>query len=932
MAVHVSLWVSAVVLAQAADQAETLFAPQAVDPSIPAPASVIGHAVGERAVDYETLIGYFRTLAEASDLVTMTPYARSHEGRALYYITITSADNHARLDEIKADNAKLADPRTLANAREAERIIARLPGVAWLAYSIHGDELSSSDAAMQVAYLLAAGTDEGTRGLRDELVIHIDPLMNPDGRHRYLAQLQTLAGKVPNPDYQSMPHRGLWSAGRGNHYLFDMNRDWLPQTQPETRGRAAAILSWHPHLVVDSHEMGGLDTYLFDPPREPYNVNLSESNLAWRRRFSADQAAAFDRYGWSYYTQEWYEEWYPGYTNAWTSLTGAIGILYEQAGVNAVEVKQATGRTLTYREAVLHHVVSSLANVRSLRANRAAVLEDYLAQRQEVFVTEPLEQAFILPPSPDRAKRGRFLELLRLQGFEVDVSEGPVTAVEAVDIWGEQVPEMMFPAGTVVVPSAQPQRRLLGALLGFDPHMSDTFLAEERKELERYRESRIYDVTAWNLPMAYGLEAYWARDVSRAGPIDNDAPRPEQGESGGAATYGWLIDGSSADIHRALARLFDGDCKPRAASKPFTHGGVRYDRGTILLRRHENPSGLEAILAKIAGDNDLDIRPVSTALSSDGPDLGGRRFHLLQAPRVAIASQWPVASTSFGSTWYLLDDRLRMRCSPINVQSLGSMDLRKYNVLVLPRVWSPRALAAVIGERGIKRIKAWVESGGTLIAFGGSAAYVARKETQLGTVRLKREVLDELAAYEEALKRERKARRIEIDPDEVWGVGADEPDEDESGDEAPAGEKKKPEPKQDLDALKRLDQWQRRFHPQGVIMAADLDPEHWLCFGAGERLPVLVWGDHAWMSKRPVATPARLATREQVRLSGLVWPEARERWADTAYATVERLGNGQVILFANDPFFRAYYEGSARMLLNAVMLGPGMGADQPLPW
>ncbi|MHC5006610.1 MAG: M14 family metallopeptidase, partial [Planctomycetota bacterium] len=616
----------------------------------------------------------------------------------------------------------------------------------------------------------------------------------------------TLAGKVPNPDYQSMPHRGLWSAGRGNHYLFDMNRDWLPQTQPETRGRAAAILSWNPHLVVDSHEMGGLDTYLFDPPREPHNVNLSESNLTWRRRFSADQAAAFDRYGWSYYTQEWYEEWYPGYTNAWSALLGAIGILYEQAGVNAGEVKQASGRTLTYREAVLHHVVSSLANVRSLRANRVSILEDYLAERQWALVAEPLERAFILPPSGDRAKRARFLELMRLQGFELDITEGPVTATDAVEVWGEKVPEMVFPAGTAVVRSAQPQRRLLEALLGFDPHMTETFLAEERKEIERYRESRIYDVTAWNLPMAYGLEAYWARHVGPAGVPEADAPPPRDNES--APTYGWLIDGSSADIHRTLARLFDGDCKPRAATKPFTHGGIRYDRGTILLRRLENPPGLPAVLGKIAGNNDVDIRPVSSALSSDGPDLGGRRFRLLQAPRVAIASQWPVASSSFGSTWYLLADRLRMRCSPVNVQNLGSMDLRKYNVLVLPRVWSPDALAAVLTERGVKRIKAWVESGGTLIACGGSAAFVARKETQLGTVRLKRDVLDDLAAYEEALKRELKARTIEIDPDAIWGDGTDGADAEASANEArPA----KPEP--DLDALKRLDRWQRRFQP-----------------------------------------------------------------------------------------------------------------------
>ncbi|MHC4109161.1 MAG: M14 family zinc carboxypeptidase, partial [Planctomycetota bacterium] len=289
--------------------------PATLDPRIPAPESVIGHDVGETAVRYDDLVRYLRALADSSDMIKMTAYAQTHEGRTLYYLTITSHRNHTRLEAIKADNAKLADPRQLRGDAEARRILENLPGVAWMAYAIHGDELSSTDAAMQVAYQLVAGTDTATKNLRDQLVIHIDPLMNPDGRERYLAQLQTLQGEVANPDYQAMQHSGLWSAGRGNHYLFDLNRDWLPQVHPETRGRAAVILPWNPHLVVDSHEMGSLDTYLFDPPREPINVNLAESALKWRRQFSADQAAAFDRHGWSYYTREWYEEWYPGYTN-----------------------------------------------------------------------------------------------------------------------------------------------------------------------------------------------------------------------------------------------------------------------------------------------------------------------------------------------------------------------------------------------------------------------------------------------------------------------------------------------------------------------------------------------------------------------------------------------------------------------------------------
>lgn len=915
--------------------------PGSFDADVPTPESIIGHAVADGAVRYEPLVRYLQALAEASPLVTLTPYAESHEGRTLYYLTITSLANHARLDEIKADNAKLADPRRLASPEQAAGILGSLPGIAWLAYSIHGDELSSTDAAVEVAYQLTAGLDEQTRRLRDELVIHIDPLMNPDGRERYMGQLQHLTGKVPNPDYQAMQHWGLWSAGRGNHYLFDLNRDWLMQVHPETRGRAARLLEWNPHLVVDSHEMGSLDTYLFDPPREPHNVDLSEANLKWRRRFSADQAKAFDRHGWSYYTQEWYEEWYPGYTNAWVSLQGAVGLLYEQAGVNAAVIKQATGKILTYREAVHHQFVSSLANLETLRANRRAILADYLADRKWA-VQAGLSDAevFLLPPPADRPMFDRFVDLLIRQGIEVGVAATPVQAVDVTDIWGHTTDTKLLPAGTLVVRTAQPRRRLLQAILDFDPHMSETFLHDERKYLESHRGTRVYDVTAWNLCMAYGLEGYWAGSVPDVALQPPSSKRAELSDA--RPGYGYLIDGASSDIYRAIIRLLDRECKVRVAIEPFTMGGLEYAPGAVLLRNRENPGAdeLSRLIKKLTADLDLAVRPVDTALCEAGPDLGGRRFRLLAQPRIAIASQWPISTTSFGSTWHLLDARLGLRVSPFNLQAMGFADLRKYNVIILPNTWRPAGLGGVLNERTCKRLKSWVEAGGTLVALGNSATFVAGEDRDLSSVRLRRDVLDKLTVYEEALKREQSARHVSVDPDVVWNATKPATDEDhaeaseDSDKDAPARKK----PSKDIEALKREDTWLRMFRPSGVIAATEFNPEHWLCFGLGEnridgdKLPVLLSGRYALMSKHPIQTPVRLAGEHELRLSGLFWPEGRERWANTAYATVERLGYGQIILFSTDPFFRGYLEGTGRLLLNALLLGPGLGTSQPVPW
>ena len=507
-------------------------------------------------------------------------------------------------------------------------------------------------------------------------------------------------------------------------------------------------------------------------------------------------------------------------------------------------------------------------------------------------------------------------------------------AEDVVDVWGERVDSRSFEPGTLIVQSAQPHRRLLHAVLGFDPHMSDAVLTEERKEIERRRGSRIYDTTAWNLPMAYGLEAYWAERVDASSTAPAAAlPRPELPALDDRRYYGYLIDGADRDVYRALARLLDRDCKPRVATKPFKIADRDFQPGTILLRGLENPPDLPRILSDVLHDLSLAVQPVETALCQEGSDLGAGRYRLLQPPRVAIASQWPISSSSFGTIWHLFDTRVGLRTSPVNVQSLGGLDLRKYNVLVLPSTWGGGALRAVLSERTVRKLKTWVEAGGTLIAVGGTAAYLAEEERGLSRVRLKRNVLDQLAVYDEAFEREKAARQVHVDPADVWDARppASQPDEEappEKGDKTSA----KSAAKSDKDALRRADEWQRLFRPRGCIFAASLDPEHWLCFGLGERLPVFFSGSYAYMSKHSVATPVRLLDEQHLRLSGLLWPEARQRWANTAYVTVESVGRGQVILFANDPFFRGYWEGSGRLLLNAVLLGPGMGTSTPLPW
>lgn len=897
------------------------------DPAITSPSEVLGFELGAWPARHAQVEQCLKCWAEQSGRIRLQCYGHTHEGRALYYAIISSEGNVARLEPIRQQVARLADPRQLPDRQELERLIADTPAVAWMAYAIHGDELSSTDAALAAMHHLLADAAPDVQRMRHELIIIFDPLMNPDGRERFLNQIQQHRGQVPNLDVASLQHRGHWPRGRGNHYYFDMNRDWLAQTQPETRGRAAAIAQWNPQLLVDAHEMWPLDTYLFNPPREPFNPHLSPIIHKWWRRFADDQAHAFDAFGWSYYTREWLEFWYPGYTDAWVGYRGGVGMLYEQAGIGGQPVRTSAGGVMSYRQTVHHQLVSTMANLNTLLENRREILADFVEQRRQALSADnPAAcRTFLMVPGPNHSRQRRLLSILSRQGIELQEAKASFVAEDVLDRFGQRHERLEFPLGTVVVSMRQPLGPLVGAILDFDPRMSDAFLAEERRELERKRRSRIYDVTAWNLPMAFDVEAYWAdRPVEVVTEPLAISPPPQGGLTAMEARYGYVIDGVDDASSKAVAYLLQHEVAVRVGEKDFDAAGRAFGRGSYLLRKHENGPELVTHLQAAATTAGVNVFAVDSALATgEGPDLGGGHFKLLRRPRVAVLGQPPFSPSSYGSLWHLLDCELALEVSALDVLGLGEVDLRRYNVLILPNAWGQDALGRLLQPLA-DELKAWVQGGGTLIALSSSAGVLADEKLGLSAVRLRRDVLAKLAAYQAAVRRERDAGREPPDPTEVWQT----PPASQPTTTQPAT---KPGP-EDTEALAREDEWLRVFRPYGVILAAELNGDHWLTFGCGERLGVLFNGDWSLMSMHPVQTPVRLSDREHLRMSGLLWPEAAQRLATTAYATVEARGQGQIILFAGDPQFRGYFQAGTRLLINAILLGPGVGAQPPLPW
>jgi hypothetical protein len=365
--------------------------------------------------------------------------------------------------------------------------------------------------------------------------------------------------------------------------------------------------------------------------------------------------------------------------------------------------------------------------------------------------------------------------------------------------------------------------------------------------------------------------------------------------------------------------LLDAGLSVRVATKNFVHQNIPYDAGTLIMRKGENGPDLVSLIEPIARETGVTIIGTSSNYSSSGIDLGSDLWELLRAPRVGLFWGANADFTSAGWLWYEIDYRLGTVHSLLDINQADGYDLSSYNVLIVPNTWgSPKD---ILGEGGVASLKKWVQAGGTLIAVNEAAYFLADSASEFSSAREYGQVLEKLTDYNQALLEERSAFTATVDTNAIWrGVAK------------PSGAATKPGDKPSKEELEKSNDKARTFGPSGVIVRLELNTEHWINFGTGGRASAIISSQNALLAKDPVQVAARIAGPDKIRLSGLLWPEARERWANTAYCTRESMGKGQVILFADEPFFRAYFHGTRRLLENAILLGPGIGTSFPAPW
>ncbi|MEE4244290.1 MAG: M14 family metallopeptidase, partial [Kangiellaceae bacterium] len=688
------------------------------DPAIAKPETFLGFAAGQRVASPAQISEAVLAWDQQSVRVKALEYARSHEGRPLYSVLISSEKNLANVDTIKADIARLANPKGLSESEQV-KIIDRLPAIAWMAYSIHGNESSGADAALTAIYHLAAATDQEVVNLLDNMIVIIDPMMNPDGRARFAKELQESRGIAQNVDDQSLLHTGSWPYGRTNHYYFDLNRDFIFTTQPETRGRVAQINQWFPQLMIDGHEMGAQDTYLFAPAREPVNPHLPDSRKKWGHIFADDQAAAFDKNGWRYYTGEWFENLYAGYSN-YAEYRSAVHILYEQSRMAEDGVRRPEGTVQTYQESVHHQLVSTLANLKTLSKHSKAMYQDFVEERRgNISSSGPYaNRSFAIVPTANKTRMSDLVDALTMQGIELYQLRSKTT-LSVDDQFGGKNKKVTMPKGTLIIPNRQPEARLIATMLEFDAAIKPEVLLEERQRNLRDGSSLMYDITAWNLTMMYGLESYTVKQSlsSMVEPFEPSAAPPVNTMS--IDDIAWAVDGADDASVSFAARLMEQGVQVRAIDKATVLGSVKLSRGSVLVTKTDNPNfqSIQQQVADTAKELAIELKIISQGLGKgDLPDWGGSHFRLLTRPQVAILARGRTAPGDVGSLWFSLDSNLAIRHSMLDSMSLGYSDLRRYNVIIMPSQYVNQ-----ISSASFEALQQWVEQGGTLIAIDRSA-------------------------------------------------------------------------------------------------------------------------------------------------------------------------------------------------------------------
>ena len=794
--------------------------------NLESPSEFLGYELGTKFSRHHEVVDYYEHIAEtASDRVKLMEYGETNERRPLLLAVVSSAQNLGNLESIRQEHLK-----ALSGAGNQDKAIV------WLSYNVHGNESVGTEASMATIYELLTRKDE----YLDNTIVIIDPCINPDGRDRYVNWYYQYKNTPFQLDPNSKEHHEGWWSGRSNHYMFDLNRDWAWLTQIESQRRLKEYNKWMPHIHVDFHEQGVNDPYYFAPAAEPYHEVITDFQRDFQEIFGRNHAKYFDANGWYYFTKERFDLFYPSYGDTYPTYNGSIGMTYEQGGSGRAGLGVITdiGDTLTLKDRIAHHFTTGLSTVEVASKN----VEKLNSEFKKFFRrTNYKYKSYVLKGHQDHL---RALEKL-LSQHQIAYGRAKKATLKGLDYASRTTRSKSVDDNFLVVSTNQPKGTLVKVL--FEPNA-------------KLNDSLTYDITAWSLPYAYGLDAIATNQTVESTPVEDSNVVPEVPVD----AYAYVTDWNGMDDARFLAHLLKSKVRVRTAYAPFSLKGKSYKRGTLIITKSDNEhlDGFMAILKDAAKTYHKHLDVANTGFVDTGKDFGSGYVEMIAPPKVAVLSGGPTSLYRYGEIWHFFEQQLHYPVTIIDADYADRVDLDTYDILILPGGRYSRFM----NKDRLSALKEWVGNGGKLIAMGGAIKGIDGE----GGFGIK--------------EKEQAKDTVEKDP--------------------------MPHADRQREAIKNA--------ITGAIFKTKVDNTHPLAFGYGTDYFSLKLGNDAFDY---LANGNAVYLEGNTKpVSGFAGSEAQKRIGKSLIFGAENYGRGQVVYMVDNPLFRGFWENGKLFFANALFM------------
>jgi len=801
---------------------------------------------GKQVTYYYRLESYFAYLVQNSTGIQHLPYGQTMEGRGLNTYIISTPENLKDIESIRQNHlyqAGLSDIKPSATTDKA---------IVWLSFNVHGNEPAAAESAMNVAFELVNPNNIATKEWLQNTIVIIDPCLNPDGFSRYGNWLRTVSGKGTHPGVSDREHMEPWPGGRQNHYGYDLNRDWAWQIQPETKQRMLVYNEWMPMVHVDVHEMGYNEPYFFPPPAEPMHDYITQSQKDFHTAIGEMTAKKFDVQGWSYYTREVFDLFYPSYGDTYPTFNGAVGMTYEQGGIGAGRaVQMDNGGILTLQDRITHHTTAVLTAVET-----AAWQKDKLIKNFRAYFNDSREhpkgkyETYVVKNSGKTEELAKLLSRNKIQYAYANESK----KLSGYSYQADKDKDFTLEPNDLVISANQPKAVLTQVL--FEP-------------VQRLSDSLSYDITAWALPHAFGVESY---AVKRNVEVATKKEVTYKGKFEYERVYAYYVPWNGRASARVLSLLHKNKIRVRSATKASLYRGIKVSPGDLVILKGDNPNILQfeqTMSVMLEGKRDYEV--IESGFAVTGADLGAESYPLLEAPKVLLLSGSSVSATDFGQAWFYMDEIIDYPVSIIDADKFGRIDFTEFNTIILADGWYE------FSDTEKMQIDTFINNGGKVIAMAGAL-----------------NIFEDRTGYSLTRYASDAGKTIEKELDD----------------------------KESLDARyftsESLLRRELSMSVSGAIVENVLDTSHPLSYGLGNSYFSMKTSSSRYQLLKGAQNVAYVPSK--FKSFGFIGSSLKRKLPNTVTFAVEQKGRGSVIYMVDNPLFRGFWESGNLLFSNALFL------------